>query len=404
MFLVVFSFSISVWAVYITEGTIREENKVLACHNEAVHLKCSDSDSVLVIYSAIFATDGSIVTSQCRYDAQVVNNTCSDDVRLEVNSKCSGVKSCNFLVSDLVPRNCYGEGVLSLVYDCASATHITKFCNVNITGSTSEGFIHNPGYPNYYPDLNKCTWTIRANQGQHILLSLLDMSMQRSPRTVIDCQDYLIIYDGRVKLMHACGQDTHYLHTFESTSNYVRIVFMSQDVWPSRGVLFYYRVLGCPTLVAPEHGYLVFRNVSIAHYMCCARHVFVDTYKRNRLIYCQDGNHWNETVSQCKNVRILRQWKNITGVEIEDEQEKDSRPDLRVAVPEVSYVFDVMVPSIIMVALIICNVFIVCVILKMRRKKSHSLVDGPDIKSDLEPQPSTSKQNGLDKEEMMTNV
>lgn len=404
MFFAAFLF-ISIWRTYLIEGTIREENKVLACHNEAVHLKCQDRDSVLVIYSATFATDGSIVTDKCNFDAQVVNNTCFDDVRLVVNSKCAGVKSCQFLVSELIPRDCYGEGVLSLVYGCASVSHIIKFCNVNITGSTSEGFIHNPGYPNYYPDLDRCTWTIRANRGQRVLLSLLDMSMQRSPATPVDCQDYLQIFDGRVKLMHACGQDTSYLHTIESNSNYIRIVFASRDVWPSRGVLFYYRVLGCPTLIAPEHGYLVFRNVSMAHYMCCARHVFVDSYKRNRFLYCLDGNHWNGTVPQCKNVRALREWQNTTGIEFEEEDDMEIEPVHRVAVQQVSYVLDVMVPSFIMGGLIICNVFIVLVILKMRRNKSETeVMDEHEIKSDLEPQPSTSKPNGLDKEETVTNV
>ena len=71
---------------FICQFLFAEENEVYACHNEVVHLNCRSSDSVLVIYGATFATDGSVASDHCPLPS-VFDDKCSDDVALVVNSK-----------------------------------------------------------------------------------------------------------------------------------------------------------------------------------------------------------------------------------------------------------------------------------------------------------------------------
>ncbi|GAB6022059.1 hypothetical protein CHUAL_006205 [Chamberlinius hualienensis] len=395
------------WIRYHVEGNVRDETELFACDDHAVQIQCQSRLSTIAVYNATFVSINATYDQErpncdrIRSLAEGGNVTCTDDVRLIVNQRCSGVSSCIFTVTDLVPRECFGAGILSLVYGCVSAADVVRHCGMNVVGNTAEGFIQNPGYPNYYSRM-KCKWTVSGDAGQTVLVSVLDMSLLATTagQSAVDCRDSLQLFDGQLKTMHACGWDNAYLHTFQSNSNEVTIVFNSQDVWPSRGFLIYYRVLGCATLPAPMHGYLVYRNTSLAHYMCCARHVFVDDYKRNKILFCEDGNKWNGSVTLCKSIKVLRQWSNSSGAEFEEDGlMSDSDPIRQVAPHAANIIYDIVIPSVIMAAMVVCNIVIVLVILRVRRSKHRETVV-PSAKAEEEmafqqqQEPSTSKRNG----------
>lgn len=65
-----------------------------------------------------------------------------------------------------------------------------------------------------------------------------------------------------------------------------------ENVVPSRGVLFYYTAVGCPTPSAPKDGYLVYRNDTAAVFRCCVGFAFPDTRSRSRVIKCL-GHRWD---------------------------------------------------------------------------------------------------------------
>lgn len=62
---------------------------------------------------------------------------------------------------------------------------VKKYCNSKIflsnetdtTHISSQGFIHNPGYPRFYSGLLKCNWRITVPFQQHIELTILDLSI-----------------------------------------------------------------------------------------------------------------------------------------------------------------------------------------------------------------------------------
>ncbi|RWS25506.1 mannan-binding lectin serine protease 2-like protein, partial [Leptotrombidium deliense] len=181
------------------------------------------------------------------------------------------------------------------------------------------GYFATPGYPGFYPKLN-CSWSIEADEGQTIQLSVLDADIkppkvvelvkQRGygnyqPRTV--CIDALTASEETGKLFTICGNSLQNLQTIRTESNRLNISFESSDFSPTRGVLLRYfdsncvhvSVEGCQTLPAPRKGHLVYRNGSQALYTCCKNHVFEDTKELTKYLYCLHGVQWNATLTQC---------------------------------------------------------------------------------------------------------
>lgn len=67
--------------------------------------------------------------------------------------------------------------------------------------------------------------------------------------------------------------------------------------------------LECPTLSPPLDGYLVYRNISAAEYMCCVGYVFPDTLERSRTLYCLQ-NAWDRNLpSECISMYITNHAK-----------------------------------------------------------------------------------------------
>jgi len=61
----------------------------------------------------------------------------------------------------------------------------------------------------------------------------------------------------------------------------------------------FFAALGCPPLKTPADGYLVDRNATHAQYMCCVGFIFPDTSRRDRSLYCQNGNTWTTDLPDC---------------------------------------------------------------------------------------------------------
>ena len=57
---------------------------------------------------------------------------------------------------------------------------ITKNCQQNIS-VVGEGFVETPGYPQFNVESN-CTWKLRAQEGQRVKVSILDISLRGNYR------------------------------------------------------------------------------------------------------------------------------------------------------------------------------------------------------------------------------
>ena len=58
--------------------------------------------------------------------------------------------------------------------------HITKNCQQDIA-VVGEGFVETPGYPQFNVERN-CTWKLRAQEGQRVQVSVLDISLRGNYR------------------------------------------------------------------------------------------------------------------------------------------------------------------------------------------------------------------------------
>ena len=53
---------------------------------------------------------------------------------------------------------------------------IQKYCNIQV--KSLEGFLQSPGYPDYYPKTENCTWKVPMRIGQEVALTLLDVDLK----------------------------------------------------------------------------------------------------------------------------------------------------------------------------------------------------------------------------------
>ncbi|XP_069687488.1 uncharacterized protein [Periplaneta americana] len=289
-------------------------------------------------------------------------------IRLPVKHRCSGVNHCSFrLSSDFTPAEEWGPGIVFLKYICINQEHITKNCVQNIV-VTGEGFVETPGYPQFNVERN-CTWRLRAPQGQRVQLSLLDISLRGIGSTETECTDMLTVREIDRLLLAQCGEREEPVHIeSEGRGLDVSVSIKSKNVFPKRGVLFQYKALGCPPLKTPADGYLVDRNASDAHFMCCVGFVFPDTMRRGRSLHCENENTWSTSLPDCINVTYGIWTKNSSLIRL-SETESNLTTDVAAIVTESDLMYDILLPTMIICVLLIGNGVVIFVIFYLRKRR-----------------------------------
>ncbi|XP_077497056.1 uncharacterized protein LOC144107763 isoform X2 [Amblyomma americanum] len=330
---------------------------------------------------------------------------CQQDLRLALNSRCSGEVHCLFSLSrDQAERRCRGEGSVLVRYRCLHERWLMHKCGSHVRTPT-EGYLSSPGFPHFYPALSNCSWLLEASPGQTITLRVLDVSI-RPPRpgapgplgeslTEADCaEDALsVLEDGR-PLLVACGESRLSLRTLRSTGRRLLVRFRTRNFVPARGFLLKYKFMGCPTPAAPRLGYLVHRAEDTALYKCCKDHLFNDTLADTRTLVCLRGNTWNDSVPETCTPRLSLAANDSIVYEDEEPLLQGSRhlnEGDDAGGSSTQFLADVLVPCLAMAFLLLGNAIVVGVIFKLKKKRRRrlaSVVHQPDIALLVPPQPS----------------
>nr|XP_027201926.1 uncharacterized protein LOC113795889 isoform X2 [Dermatophagoides pteronyssinus] len=277
---------------------------------ENISIKCS-SNEVIAIREAFFtssmvdqcrfiANDDDNKTSMQKINSQQQQQSCTDDLRLTLNSKCSGHQACRVNLRKSHNNQCSGyDGWINLKYICVPKIKMNSYCNIKLTDSF--GYVSNPGYPKFYPPYD-CKWKIIGYPGQRIQIEILDLSL-KEPRFTsnkkllnnYECTDNLAIIDQNIRRIILCGELKSNLIEYRSKSNELVIDFRSFEFSPTRGIFF---LIDCPTLRPPSNGYM-YRNQSYAYYNCYFNYVFEDTGQTSKILFCEYETYWNGTVTRC---------------------------------------------------------------------------------------------------------
>uniref|UniRef100_T1IKQ1 CUB domain-containing protein n=1 Tax=Strigamia maritima TaxID=126957 RepID=T1IKQ1_STRMM len=241
---------------------------------------------------------------------------------------------------------------------------VHKICNWPV--NRTEGYVKSPGYPNYYPGPLECEWPLKAETGQRMRVSILDLSLVDSHTDEPHCADRFRLMDGKAKLLDTCGERRNILRQFESEDSDVTAQLNTHAIGAKRGILLWFKAFGCRTLEAPRHGYLVFRNVTFAQYMCCTNHYFEDNLERTRNLHCIDGSEWSSGLASCLDKKTLKLLKNLSSFDEEDDYDNYESIH-KVPLSEADVILDILVPSVIMGILVLGNAIIVAVLLKLRK-------------------------------------
>lgn len=355
----------------------KELYRRIVCENEDLNLNCAPK-SFLAIHNASFTTDviSENITCMDSNISNIPNDTCTEDIRLEMNRRCSGMNNCTYnFVEDMKERKCRAQGAMVILYDCVRESWLHRYCNTQITAT--EGYIVSPGYPLYYPQLSSCNWNIVSGEGQTVLVSVLDLSMslpsQYYGRYV--CHDSSVsIVEGSNKLFTGCGESLDLLKTVESETNEIVIQFVSSAFMPASGFLFYFKFQGCATLPAPQNGYLVYRNGSVSIYTCCRGYLFNDTLDSSRTLQCNEQNRWNNSLPSCVSLEELGETRNITDFRDNNIFPVNTTENEALVEPVVSsdtFLEDIIIPTVILVALLVGNAVILYIILHIRRRQKQ---------------------------------
>ncbi|XP_045577224.1 deleted in malignant brain tumors 1 protein isoform X2 [Salmo salar] len=140
---------------------------------------------------------------------------------------CSCSSSCQYYGNCCYDYNAYCP--TTPPETTVSGTHPT--CGGNLHGS---GSISSPYYPEYYHDNAYCVWFLSAPSGQRIFLSFTDLELENC----CSC-DYISVYDGSSvhsqMLGTICDFNNSSLAAYHSTSNYMTVLFRSDQSVVSRG-------------------------------------------------------------------------------------------------------------------------------------------------------------------------
>ena len=104
-----------------------------------------------------------------------------------------------------------------------------------------------PGYPEFYPNEAKCKWTIIAQPGYHIQLTIINVNIEESKHCSFDA---ITIYDGQgdtaIPIRKLCG--TRLPESLQSVSNVFTIVMETDGYGNGRGFQMKYETVPgmCP--------------------------------------------------------------------------------------------------------------------------------------------------------------
>ncbi|GLV42555.1 Cubulin 2 [Carabus blaptoides fortunei] len=335
-------------------------------------LTCRSLNSYIAVMEAKFTPGSFEEDMQVNLTSQQQQQQLEEEyeVRLALNTRCSGRNHCSFILHQDQPGSeFWGSGEIYLKYACMPDGQLTRFCNANVTipeggGVGAQGFISTPAYPNYYVGHAECRWRIIAPQYQRVEVTLLDVALSGADTKSKQCEDELIVSDEQSDLVNTC-QQKEIPHIVLSASNTVdiRVTGRTGSLVPKRGILLYYRALECPTPGAPTDGYLVHRNTTAALYMCCVGYVFPDTLQRTRTLTCLQ-NAWDTTLpAECINLQ--------NGTRTTTDQVKDRKNKMS----DESHLIDVVIPSIIIAGLLLGNAIVVFIIYKYRKRKNVDILE-----------------------------
>lgn len=366
---------------------------------ENITIKCSPGE-IIAIQAAFFTSSG---VDQCPFSLPARSNndqpnnvtsneiddddhrqfyngkrSCTDDLRMTLNSRCSGREKCSVNVRKEHIHQCNGfDGWISLKYTCVSASKLHSYCDLDLNGNY--GFVSNPGYPEYYPPY-VCKWRIRGFPGQKVQIKVLDLSTKeprytkRKKMPAYECIDSLSIIEDNAKVATLCGEVKSNLIEYRSKTDHVVVQFLANHFSPTRGVLFKYTLVNCPTLKAPSNGHM-FRNGSFAYYNCHFDFVFEDTGMPTRTLECEYDTYWNGSVTHCvpkENVTVMayaltHAGENNDHVEVTALQTLDQ--------PIIAKRFSkagLFTPFVWLVAIVMFSVFIIILILVKFRKRTSN--------------------------------
>ncbi|GIX96220.1 uncharacterized protein CEXT_426791 [Caerostris extrusa] len=292
-------------------------------------------------------------------------------------------------------------------------SNLNKFCNSKI--SSREGYIASPGYPQYYPQLTECSWSISALEGQTVFLKVLHlhlrdasdvtptvsdpeafyaMNIQLMTEQVVRCDDdRLVVMEGITKKFEVCGEELSSLKSAEmDASSGLELRFKTMAFLPASGFLVYFKVQGCPTVAAKDGSYLVQRNGSAAIYACENNRVFNDTQENTRFLQCVRDHHWNDTLSPCtvlEEITTTTAAPNIsvhTRVEIEKVISSSTVAATNETIlaswdKKASLVEDIIIPCILVGTLIVGNIVIIIMIFVIRKRHKYNIDEFEDVRN-----------------------
>ncbi|KZS11422.1 Uncharacterized protein APZ42_024208 [Daphnia magna] len=342
-------------------------------------------------------------------------------VQSTVNRRCSGFNNCTVQLENDEPQaKQWGDGKLQVLYNCIPAKSAKYSCNAIIeivnpemssspnnlmvsdeaSDKTAEivtskpkwypgpkqvhgwGYLHNMGYPEYYRGSDKgeavdCRWTIRANHGRRVRLTLLDLSIRSVVQGEHECQDVLTVMEHSRLLLNKCG-DVEEPLVIEASADEINITLSVKSKFQSkRGLMAYFTAMGCPTPRIPKHGYLVGgSNSSRAEFLCSVDHVFPDTGIRSRNLTClsQEGYRWNEDLPDCIDIKHFNNKSSSVHHIIRDQKvSKNSTEPEAGELTNYSLTYDLIVPTSIIAGLIFGNLLVLAGVIHCRRRNSRKL-------------------------------
>ncbi|KAK2580961.1 hypothetical protein KPH14_006026 [Odynerus spinipes] len=220
------------------------------------------------------------------------------DVRSSLNRKCSGLHHCRYNMSSDHPGTIYWHpAALRLKYACVPEVAVCKYCNVEvrIPEGKEGGYLKSPGYPLYYPGGYSCGWTFKSSPGKRIILTFHDLNI-RSPESDGSCIDVVRIRENGNTLLERCGIAAG-VKVVSNSSLVTLDLVASTSLYPARGFLLQYQVLGCPDVSAPNGSYVSNDTVTSRTFSCKSGSVFPDTREERRTLECKNGK-WNETADK----------------------------------------------------------------------------------------------------------
>ena len=101
------------------------------------------------------------------------------------------------------------------------------------TLNETSGIITSPFYPRYYPDYQECRWQITASKGNHVVMIIEEMSIQRCGQRCT-C-DYLKVQNGLSYDGYNDGKKCGYRTViYYSISESLTVLFVSDGSYSKR--------------------------------------------------------------------------------------------------------------------------------------------------------------------------